>query len=259
MSIRSRIAIKQVDGTYKSIYCHSNGNLKHNGAILNKEYQDPMKVNLLISLGDLSSLENYVFPDTSKQHDFNNPQCDVCVAYHRDRGEKMNFKVHTNLEELLKYSAESDQEHLYLYEDQEWKYADILTKDYTKINIYTLKDKLIENNLYEENKYDISVVDSLAKNLTDYSRDFDTYDFNDCYDNYEDAFNHNKNDLLDTERAKSFIEMLGMDIIYLASEKRLSNPEMTDLSDRAFKLINQLSLYCEELEKNNAKDIDLNL
>ena len=38
MSTRSRIAIKQNDGTYKSIYCHSDGYLEHNGYILYNYY-----------------------------------------------------------------------------------------------------------------------------------------------------------------------------------------------------------------------------
>ena len=53
MSTRSRIAIKQKDGTYKSIYCHSDGYLEYNGVILNKYYQDETKINLLINLSEM--------------------------------------------------------------------------------------------------------------------------------------------------------------------------------------------------------------
>lgn len=257
MSIRSRIAIKRDDGTYKSIYCHSSGNLSHNGVILNNNYQDPTKVNLLMSLGDISILERHVFPDTTKQHDFNNPQCDVTIAYHRDRGEELNFKTHNNLEDLIRCST--DLEHLYLFENNEWKYADTMRKDISNINFYSLKEKLIENNLYNDKTNEISEVDSLAKNLMDYAKDFDPYDFNDCYNSYEDAFNYAKKDLLNLERAKSFIEMLGMDIIYMASEKGLDSPEMEDLSNRAFKLIKQVSSYCFELEKTITKDKDMDM
>ena len=125
MSTRSRIAIKQNDGTYKSIYCHSDGYLEHNGYILYNYYQDPIKVNLLISLGDLSSLGQYVYPDTSKKHDFNFPQKNVTVAYHRDRLEDLHFSVNTTLDELKEMVANSDQEYLYLFEDGKWKYAKI--------------------------------------------------------------------------------------------------------------------------------------
>lgn len=40
----------------KAIYCHNDGNLNHNGVILQKAYQDLDKVKKLISLGDLSAL-----------------------------------------------------------------------------------------------------------------------------------------------------------------------------------------------------------
>lgn len=113
--------------------------------------------------------------------------------------------------------------------------------------------------LNKKNTNEMSDVDSLAKKLVDYSRDFDPYEFNDSYNSYDDAFYYAKRDLLDTERAKSFIEMLGMDIIYLASEKGLSDPEMADLSNRAFNLINQVSSYCFELEKTKTKDEDMDM
>ena len=56
MSTRSRIAIKQKDNTYKSIYCHCDGYPEYNGVILYYHYSDPMKIKLLMSLGDISYL-----------------------------------------------------------------------------------------------------------------------------------------------------------------------------------------------------------
>jgi len=85
MATRSRIGIELEDGTVKSIYCHWDGYPEHNGKILNEHYLDRTKVLELIELGNISTLGANV--TTTELHDFNNPQPDVTVAYHRDRGE----------------------------------------------------------------------------------------------------------------------------------------------------------------------------
>lgn len=105
----------------------------------------------------------------------------------------------------------------------------------------------------------INSIDNLAHNLIKYAKDFDTYDFNDCYDSEEQAFEIMKKDLLNLDRTKTIIEMLGTDIIDLASEKDLSDPEMSSLTDNAYNLIKQLNAYCIELEKTKAKDKDLDI
>lgn len=97
-------------------------------------------------------------------------------------------------------------------------------------------------------------VNNLAIKLMDYSRDFDTYEFNDCYNSFGEAVDYAKRDLQNIDQAKSFIEMLGNDIVYMATEKGLDDKEMSSLSSRAFKLINELSVYCKMLEKENEKD-----
>lgn len=56
MGTRSRIGKVMPDGTVKSIYCHWDGYLSHNGRILLNYYSDPEKVDKLLALGWLSSL-----------------------------------------------------------------------------------------------------------------------------------------------------------------------------------------------------------
>ena len=70
MSTRSSIAIKRKDGTIESIYCHSDGYLEYNGALLNQYYKDPNKINNLINLGDISCLAMRVNPDPTLEHKF---------------------------------------------------------------------------------------------------------------------------------------------------------------------------------------------
>jgi hypothetical protein len=56
MATRSTIALEFADGTVQQVYCHWDGYLEHNGAILFNNYQDPFKLRDLIDLGDISSL-----------------------------------------------------------------------------------------------------------------------------------------------------------------------------------------------------------
>ena len=56
MSTRSTIALEYANGTVDQVYCHHDGYLSHNGAILMKNYMDPFKVEKMMDLGELSSL-----------------------------------------------------------------------------------------------------------------------------------------------------------------------------------------------------------
>ena len=55
MATRSAIGIRHGD-VIKGIYAHWDGYVECNGRILFENYRDSVKVNRLISLGDLSSL-----------------------------------------------------------------------------------------------------------------------------------------------------------------------------------------------------------
>ncbi len=84
MSTRSRIAVKQEDGSYTSIYCHFDGYPTGVGKILTTFYTDPAKVEQLIELGSLSSIG----PEIGAQHPFDDDSgiySTWCRAYGRDR------------------------------------------------------------------------------------------------------------------------------------------------------------------------------
>ena len=110
MGTRSMIAIQNPHNkTVRAVYCHWDGYLEHNGAILQKHYSASPKVNNLIALGDLSSLR----PEIGVQHAFSSldvPKAEQeaydkehgnsCTFYGRDRGEKgVGFKVFDTLKE----------------------------------------------------------------------------------------------------------------------------------------------------------------
>lgn len=123
MSTRSYICKENEDGTYTGIYCHSDGYLTYNGAMLLDHYSSRERVEKLIGLGDLSILMPKIDPNPSKPHsfDYDKRQEDVCVFYGRDRGEDDTEARQVKLEDLDK--PESWIEYIYIYsKDDKWKY-----------------------------------------------------------------------------------------------------------------------------------------
>ena len=57
MSTRSLICKELPSGKFRTIYCHYDGYLEHNGEILCDVYDTPEKVDKLLDLGDLSQLD----------------------------------------------------------------------------------------------------------------------------------------------------------------------------------------------------------
>lgn len=96
MATRSTIALEFADGTVQQVYCHWDGYLENNGAILQGHYVDPFKVRELIDLGDISSLRIGI----GEKHDFSRLDSpmpadeyeakygDMTTFYGRDRGEE---------------------------------------------------------------------------------------------------------------------------------------------------------------------------
>ncbi len=118
MSTSSTISALQTDGTIKSIYCHSDGNIEHNGYMLANYYNSQQLVDWLIELGDLSSLEENISPDELYHHDFEDPQDNVTVAYHRDRGEELNITIYQSLKEYKRAGEEAD--YNYFWDGNKW-------------------------------------------------------------------------------------------------------------------------------------------
>jgi len=122
MSTRSYICIETTKGQYDGIYCHSDGYLTHNGAMLLDHYQDRKKVEKLISLGNLSCLCQNVDPNPNLPHsfDYSNRQDDVCVFYGRDRGETNQEAHPVTLENL---ADDPWIEYVYIFGlDNTWRY-----------------------------------------------------------------------------------------------------------------------------------------
>ena len=132
MGTRSRIGVMHGD-VVKSVYCHWDGYLEHNGKIL-QEHFDSALANHLVALGDLSSLR----PELGEKHAFSQFELpadeveafkalteDMCTFYGRDRGEKgVEFKVAQTFAEFLGQAEGCGAEYYYIMKDGVWYCGD---------------------------------------------------------------------------------------------------------------------------------------
>ena len=131
MGTRSRIGI-DTNGTITSVYCHWDGYVAHNGAILQEHY-DLAKTEQLICLGDLSVLAK----DIGERHGFSSHDMDIpyeryeelygemCTFYGRDRGEKgTGFKTAKSFNQFLDQCEGCGAEYYYVLKNGEWLVGD---------------------------------------------------------------------------------------------------------------------------------------
>lgn len=128
MATRSSISIHNDDGSYTSIYCHWDGYLDHNGAILYHHYRDESRIRQLMELGHLSSLGR----DLGEKHETRNPHPhgsfdwemwektdgQRCTAYGRDGNDHEHpARTFGTRAELM---ASMEQEYNYLWKGGRW-------------------------------------------------------------------------------------------------------------------------------------------
>ena len=114
MGTHSRIGVMHGDKV-KSVYCHWDGYLEHNGQVL-EQYYDSAKANNLVALGDMSTLR----PQIGEKHAFSQFDLppeeveaykeltrDWCTFYGRDRGEVSVWKVANTFEEGIEDAVEN--------------------------------------------------------------------------------------------------------------------------------------------------------
>jgi hypothetical protein len=132
MGTRSRIGVMHGDKV-KSIYCHWDGYLSHNGRLLQDHY-DSAKANNLVALGDMSSLgrvigEAHPFsPHTSAEDKLayeTAKEAGYCTFYARDRGETgTEFQVAHTFAEFLEQADGCGAEYYYIMKDGVWYVGD---------------------------------------------------------------------------------------------------------------------------------------
>ena len=127
MSTRSCIArFDPETRTARSIYCHFDGYPEGVGAMLVNRYATPELVDALMDLGDISSLNERLAPNSDEEHSFDNRAPGVTVAYGRDRGETgteaCTWKQIFSIGDLVKRLAEyyDDSEFVYIHDGSTW-------------------------------------------------------------------------------------------------------------------------------------------
>jgi hypothetical protein len=135
MGTRSRIGVMHGDKC-KSVYCHYDGYLSHNGKILQEHY-DSSRANHLVALGDISSLGKHIgeaHPFSEFDINKDDPDFDKLIALHelakkegwttfyaRDRGETdMDFEVSHDFDEFLELCDGTGAEYYYIMRDGVW-------------------------------------------------------------------------------------------------------------------------------------------
>ena len=120
MGTRSRIGVMHGDNC-KSVYCHWDGYLGHNGAILQEHY-DSAKANHLVALGDISSLG----PELGEKHNFEDITHGTWTTFYgRDRGEtSTEYKVDQTFQEFLETVDRCGAEYYYIMKDGVWYCGD---------------------------------------------------------------------------------------------------------------------------------------
>jgi len=132
MGTRSRIGVMHGDKV-KSIYCHWDGYLSHNGRLLQDHY-DSAKANNLVAMGDMSSLgrvigEEHPFSPHTSASDaalYEHAQDQgYCTFYGRDRGESgTEFRVAHTFAEFLEQADGCGAEYYYIMKDGVWYVGD---------------------------------------------------------------------------------------------------------------------------------------
>ena len=158
MGTRSRIGVMHGDKV-KSVYCHWDGYLEHNGAILQGHYYDSAKANHLVALGDMSSLgrvigEAHPFsPHTSAEDKALYEaarEAGYCTFYARDRGEKdTEFQVAQTFAEFLEQCDGCAAEYYYIMKDGVWYVGDTyegtpLSKTLTLLTEALVLEKILD-------------------------------------------------------------------------------------------------------------------
>ena len=113
MATRSNLAIKNSDGTYDQIYVHWCGAPEDRLPILHHYYNTEKKARKLIEGGAISILRK--FYSTKKEHTFDNPQENVTIVYHRDRGEELEIQRALT-------TPQRQEEYLYIWNGKKWIY-----------------------------------------------------------------------------------------------------------------------------------------
>ena len=114
MATRSTIWIKEGNKRI-GVYCHFDGYLQGVGQTLLDYYSKIDKVKQLISHGAISALRENIC--SIHPHNYQSPQKDTCIFYHRDRGEGLIIYEAAKIGDMNDYH----EEYMYMFENDQWQ------------------------------------------------------------------------------------------------------------------------------------------
>jgi hypothetical protein len=124
MATRWTVGKVQEDGvTVRSVYGHWDGYPAHAGKMLRDFYSDEDKLDRLLDMGDISSIDQQIGSPTER-NDFDYRTEGMTTFYNRDRGELMENVgplIHENVDGWLEYRKGSWCEYGYLRVNGEWQ------------------------------------------------------------------------------------------------------------------------------------------
>lgn len=118
MSTNSGIALRSGE-TFQTIYCHWDGHPRTMLPILRENYNSVELAAKLISYGDASSIDKKLDPTPGVAHTFMMPEKDVCIFYHRDRGDDW-FSCQPACYTKKELFDQPAFEYIYIFEDGQW-------------------------------------------------------------------------------------------------------------------------------------------
>ena len=115
MSTHCVISCHTEDG-YDAIYVHWDGYPSYMYPMLRDYYGTEERAKALVAVGDASIIDKRLLPSKDSGHCFDHKEDDVCVFYHRDRGEELNVFRCSQKDELFEQEF-----YVYIFEDGQWK------------------------------------------------------------------------------------------------------------------------------------------
>jgi hypothetical protein len=130
MATRYTIGKVQEDGqTIRSVYGHWDGYPEYAGRVLENFYTDEEKIDRLLSMGDISVLDQQIGSPTER-NPFDDRTEGMTTFYGRDRGEDgVSALVHANTDEWFEFRKGSWCEYAYMWDGREWHTFNLTEKN----------------------------------------------------------------------------------------------------------------------------------
>jgi hypothetical protein len=145
MSTRSTISIINLDGTVTSAFCHWDGYLSHNGALLYQYYNSVDKIKKLVNNGAISSLSKEIEIPDGVEHSYDNRADGITIFYGRDRGEKeIESQRYSSFKDYVKNAELQGFDYVFHEEKNSWYLLNNVTNKLQKLRTLLKNDKELD-------------------------------------------------------------------------------------------------------------------